>query len=201
MVADQQAQSEIKNFGEVQTLVSPPGWVWRRDQERDMSGRASEYFQPPSSDVVVINAFYRGVPVNDQSASALAELLKAKSADSDPVPLSADEIRSMSYVFGRNNVGDNQYTNDAPVGQKDFAVFHLKSAHTVSLNGRAVLRVVGSFQDENGVSINEYNGFFVPAKSDPNRIEELFFQAPTKDLYVEFLPAFEGCLESLKWRG
>jgi hypothetical protein len=157
-------------------------------------------FHPPQTPDVTINVFYRGNPIAAESSNALRRIQQDKPAANGPEKLSPDEIRELSQVFGRNTVGDNQYTNDAPKGSHDYAVFHINTAETFKLNGQTVLKVAGTFQDENAVPVTEYQGYLFESKDDPQQIEEIFFQAPNKDKYLQYVKLFEDSLSSLQWR-
>lgn len=200
MVADQQAKSEIKNFGEVQYLQSPPGWRVKQQDAGEMNPRACWYFYPIEVDAVTINVFFRGTPINQTSAAVLKKILHENTAAKSPVGLSVEEIVELSQVFGRNTVGDNQYTNEAAKGTYDYHVFHMASAQVASLQGRPVLKVRGTFQDEHGSPTSEYCGYLFPSLTDNSRVEEIFLQAPSKELFDRYFSAFEDSLHTLQWR-
>lgn len=202
MVAEQQqqAKAEISDYGEVKRLQSPPGWILKTQETGAMSPRACKLFHPPEMENITINVFFRGYPVSEEAIKALKELLERKQATNAPQDLSEDEIRDLSHVFGRNTVGDNQYTNDGQKGNYDYHVFHMLSAQTINLRGRTVIQVTGTFQDEHGTPTTEYSGYLFQSSVVPDNIEEIFFQAPTRELYDKHLKDFEESLTSLQWR-
>lgn len=199
MVTNQEERAEIRNFGEVQVLTAPAGWVLESGNTRRVSTRVMHSFHPPRLDNVMIAVLYRGAPISADAAAVLKAILNEKPAASGAQPLSGDEIRGLTQVFGLGSVGDNQYTNDDAGVGGECATFKMAEAATCKIGGRTVIRVVGAFQDENGVALNHYCGFYISSRKNSGRVEEIFFQAPNKDRYLEFFPVFESCLLSLKW--
>jgi hypothetical protein len=116
-----------------------------------------------------------------------------------PRALTVDEIKALHMVMGFNHAGNNQYTNDAPKGTRDYHVFSMKSAEIATLNGRNVLKLSGAFQNDKGIPTMEYEGFLFPAKQNIADIEEVFFQAPTRGKMMRYQTAYEQTLRTIEW--
>jgi hypothetical protein len=199
MVTNQPAPVEIHDFGSIRKIVAPPGWKKIVDKPTSIGTRVGELFHPVEDVDVNISAFYRGMPVDDKSAQALAGMVLAHMPAGQSRSLSEDEIKSLATVMGFSTVGDNQYTNTSPKGSRDFPAFHLTSAAIVSLNGRTVLKCRGNFQNEKAVPGTDYEGYFFASKGSPSQIEELFFQAPTRGKFLRYQADWEKCLKTLEW--
>lgn len=199
MVTNQPAPAEIQDFGSVRKIVAPPGWKKIVDTETSIGTRAGELFHPPEDVEVNINVFYRGMPIDEQTAQTFARLLGNKMESGQSRNLTEDEIRSLAVVMGFSTIGDNQYTNSSAKGSRDYPAFNLTAASVVELNGRTVLKCRGNFQNEKGVPGTDYEGYFFPSKGSPSQIEELFFQAPTRGKFMRFAGEWEKCLKSLEW--
>lgn len=198
MVTNQPAQAEISNFGSLKRIVGPP--TWKKIVERPNLGtRVGELLHPPEDVDVNINAFYRGLPIDDKTANIFSLMLSAHKGAGAARNLTADEIKSLATVMGFSTIGDNQYTNTAEKGSRDYPVFHLTGAALVDLNGRTVLKCRGNFQNNTGVPGTDYEGFFFSSRNNPAQIEELFFQAPTRGKYLRFAGDWEKALLTVEW--
>jgi hypothetical protein len=198
MVANQPARQEITDFGQIKRIVGPPGWTASDQPQRGINSRTLKMFTPPDANDVSINLFFRGMPIAEKAAQDLAELLKHATASSQK--LTPDQIKQMHAVFGLSTVGDNQYTNDAQKGSRNYPVFNMKSAELATLKGRPILRVRGNFQDENGNVTMEYNGIFIQPTTRPAEIEEVFYQAPDSAKFMKYAAAFDQTLFTIEWK-
>ncbi len=200
MVTNQPTHPEIRDFGSLKRIVGPPAWLKVEEESGGIGARQSHIFRTPEASDVCINAFYRGRPVDKETAVYFAKLLSSKVPEGTTSALRPEHIRALHAVLGLNTVGDNQFTNNAPKGTRNYPVFHVTSAELTRLNGRTVLRVLGNFQNEEGLAGNEYAGILYPSKTHPDEIEELFFQAPTRAKYLRYLNAFEQTLKTVEWK-
>lgn len=194
-MANQQTRPEINNFGSLKKIVGPANWKKIVDEPDGLATRRGELFHPAEDVDVNINVFYRGMPIDEKSANTLTQLL----AGGGSRALTPDEIKSLATVMGFSTVGDNQYTNPAEKGSRDYPVFHMQSAELTSLNGRTVLKARGNFQNEKAVPGTEYVGYFFASKQNAQIVEELFYQAPTKGKFLRFTADFENCLKTVEW--
>jgi len=106
-------------------------------------------------------------------------------------------INEMADALG--NAGNNQLTNlETGVGGPRF---YLQRMETIELNGRKVLAVYGVFHNSQMQAQAYYCGLFVdsdPAAADCV-IEELVFEAQTKELYDKYRAGFEKALSTIQW--
>ncbi len=115
------------------------------------------------------------------------------------------EIRELAEVMGSGTVGNNQFTNKVAAGSKSAPTFHLRSAHTMKLNGKTVLSVQGDFvepQDPLRKPVNAYEGIFVDGGIDPctgrRKIQEVFMHGPASRLML-YRKQFVNTLNSIEW--
>jgi hypothetical protein len=199
MVTNQPAQAEITNFGSVKRIVGPPTWKKIVDAPSSIGTRVGELLHPAEDVEVQINVFYRGMPIDDKTANIFSLMLSAHAGHGGSRNLTPDEIKSLATVMGFSTVGDNQYTNTAAKGSRDYPVFHLTGAALVELNGRVVLKCRGNFQNDKAVPGTDYEGFFFQSRNNPTQIEELFFQAPTRGKFLRFAGDWEKALKTVEW--
>lgn len=199
MVTNQPAQAEITNFGSLKKIVGPPTWKKIVERPTGVGTRVGELLHPPEDVNVNINAFYRGLPVDETVANMFSLMLSAHIGNNESRNLSPDEIKALRMVMGFSTIGDNQYTNSAQKGQRNYPVFNLTAAALVNLNGRTVLKCRGNFQNDNGVPGTDYEGFFFPSRNTPTQIEQLFFQVPTRGKFLRFAGDWEKALRTVEW--
>ena len=184
---------EINKIGCVSSATIPKGWVELPRQPDLLSDNWVRTFKFEANKSIEMSFYYRGMPVDKESARYLKNLLEAKPATTGDEKLSPLEIKTMEVVMGYMNAGDNQYTNPS-VNGREAPVFDLTHALTRHINGKTVLYVQGSFK--NG---KNYAGIFYIADSTGQVIEEFMIHAPNKHILKEQLEAFEKVLDSLRW--
>lgn len=199
MVTNQPTQAEITDFGSIKRLIAPPGWIKDDDEPSSLSSRQTKQFHPQEADDVFITAFWRGNPVDEESAEYFRRLLERPLNEGQSYSLSVDEIKGLSAIMGFSTVGDNQHTNDSPKGTNSFPVFNMKGATLEVLNGRTVMRVEGTFQTEGGMPTNEFEGYFFQNRLNKTEIEELFFQSATRGKFIKYESAFRKSLKTIEW--
>ncbi|MGH7192610.1 MAG: hypothetical protein ACREJM_03645 [Candidatus Saccharimonadales bacterium] len=198
MVANQPARAEITDFGQIKKLVAPPGWLAAEQRQQGIGSSVLKLFHPPDADDVTLNVFYRGNPVAPEPAAYLSNLLKSCSGTAQK--LTPESIQALAPVFGISTAGDNQYTNTAAKGSRNYPVFNLKSAEIARLKERPVVRLSGNFQDENGNVTMEYRGIFIQSDMNSGDIEEVFYQAPNSARFLKYSAAADQALLSIEWR-
>jgi hypothetical protein len=191
--------AEIKDFGPLKSINAPPGWVLAEESGRGMSATVSKTFAPPppNESDAAITVFYRGQPVTDAAAQTFRKVLDTKPAGRE---LTGDEIKTLADAMGYSNAGDNQFTNDAAKGTREYPVFHVATAVVSNLKGKTVLEVEGTFQDQNGMPTTEYRGFFIDSDGSGRVINEIFYQSRTKGKFMKYRPDFDKALKTLVWK-
>jgi len=193
-------QTQVENFGQIKNLPLPQGWVEADRAGGQLNTQVHREFHPQGANDVSISVFYRGAPIRENFGQDFLDVLNAHPARNGPERLSPDEIKKLSDVMDFNTVGNNQYTNDAAKGTREYHTFHLTAAETVNINGRTVLRVRGTFQDKDGLPQNEYHGIFIPADPKGTQIEEIYLSAKTKGKLLLHEKDFNAALKGLSWK-
>lgn len=199
MLFNTPAQAEVTNFGTLKRIVAPEGWELEDSAEPGLSARRLKLFHVPGAREINISVFQRGAPISENSANYLLVLLKSKPAMQAPQPLNLEEVLALTEVLGYSTVGDNQFTNDAKRGTRDYPVFAMELAETAMINGKTVLRVSGNFQDLQAISTMEYKGLYFTDGQSGRIVEEVFYQAPSRVPFLKHLPQFEECLKTIEW--
>lgn len=185
------------SFARGETLYGGMGQNWRRS------------FHPrekKDSLEVSITSMFRGSPTAVNDASIFRKILAEPprviySSDSRSSHLCHPKaqllVSEMVDVLG--NAGNNQLTNcETGVGGPRF---YLQRMESILLNGKKVLAVYGVFHNSQMEPQAYYCGLFVD--SDPERedcvIEELVFEAQTKELYEKYRSSFEKALATIQW--
>ncbi len=155
---------------------------------------------------VAITSMFRGSPTLESDGRAFRTLLRQPagvifSADKDTEiethPQAEKIVNALADALG--NAGNNQLTNQ----ETGFGGprFYLQKMETLELNKRKVLAVYGVFHDREMKPQNYFIGLFVDAKPDKKEcnVEELIFEAQTRELYEKYRGGFEKSLTSIEW--
>lgn len=185
------------SFARGETLHGGMGQNWRRSfhprEKRDSSQ-------------VSITSLFRGSPTECREASSFRKVLAqppglifCSAEDSQHLchPEAHALIKEMAEALG--NAGNNQLTNfEKGVGGPRF---RLQRMEVLEISGRKVLAVYGVFHNSNMEPQAYYCGLFVdaaPGKEDC-AIEELVFEAQTKELYEKYRLGFEKAISTIQW--
>ncbi len=198
-IASARTKGEMTDFGQIKEITLPEGWV-EAPAEKGLSTVTLRMFHPEGKNDISINLYYRGQPLDEDSARTFHNLLSARAGSHAPEKLSPLEIRSLDRAMGYTTVGDNQYTNSARRGDRNYPVFNLATAEVLPVNGRTTLKVTGTFQDQNGMPLNEYCGYFIDADGQGKNVDEIFYQAKTRGKYMLHVKDFENTLKSIQWQ-
>jgi hypothetical protein len=188
--------------GAIKTLVLPENFVLAEEEYGGMGFNWRRQYVPKGETQIEITSFYRGRPAAEIDSEAFrTELAKPQheiftQGKTDP----KDAEASLSELWGAlGNAGNNQITNE------DTGIsgprFYLESARTLDVQGRRVLVVGGYFHGVDGDLHNWYCGIFIDGspEEDCSQIEELVFQADTKELYDKYFPEFWKALDTIEW--
>lgn len=195
-VTNQTEKAEIVDFGSIKRMVAPRGWRYVKQESRGgIPDRKFESFKPEQDLDVEISAFYSGRPSDRKGADLLSRLLGGEV----PYTLTPEEIKTLTMALGFTTLGDNQYSNSSPKGDRNYPVFNLTKAEVVKLNGRTVLQVTGNFQNDQATPVSEHDGYLFQARNDATIVEQIFFGAPTRGKYMKYHPEFQQVLKSVEW--
>lgn len=187
---------KMENEGDLQSMTLPSGW---QAEPRKTTGRGPDEvlgFYAPGDTETRIASFIRGDELSQASQDALSATLKAKPADKGPEALSPDEIRSLTEVFDRRNLGNNQHNNDGKTAVGP--VFHITGANTVQIQGRTVVEVQGHYLDRQGNPVNQYHGILFQS-SDRARVQQIYM-VTNLDQYATRRREFRDTLNSIQWK-
>ncbi len=189
--------------GPIESISMPPGWVLGRMQSNG-EGKL-EIFRPAADPWCQMDIYYRGAATSKPAADAFAHILETKPANVRCEVLLPKEIRELSEVMGLATIGNNQFTNRVPAGSKYAPNFHIRSAHTMKVNGKTVLAVQGDFiepLDPLQKPVNSFEGIFIDGGIDSNtggrKIQELFLQGPASRV-SSYRKQFSDTMNSIGW--
>ena len=192
----------VKPRGSIQSFDLPDEFAL---VEEVIGGRSGDNWQfiygPDDSKNVVISFSYRGFPVVDLRTEPFRRLLEGGDSNifdrAKPDENAGKIIRSISRVLG--DEGDNQL-NNFDTG-KFGPVFEVERLDVVSINGKAVLKLNGWYQDEERNPTKRFSGIYIdgsPALKN-SQVEELHLMTENEELFKTYKPAFENLLNSIKW--
>jgi len=195
---------KIENYHCIKSLELPSGWVEVKSNA-EFAPRSIRTFAPASETKVKIGLLNEGVPVGKAATEAFRKLIGSGQRivfddTKQKKPSAADQqlMGKAAPAFG--NIGNNQIVNEmtGPCGP----VFNLERVEVLVWNGRPVLAIRGWFcNPESGTRINAYCGFLVDLNAGETecQIEQIYIEASTENLYLQYLPAFEQSMRSIQW--
>jgi hypothetical protein len=155
---------------------------------------------------VAITSMFRGSPTLESDGITFRTLLRQppgvifsadENAESKMQPQAKQIVNALADALG--NAGNNQLTNtETGFGGPRF---YLQRMETLELNKRKVLAVYGVFHNSEMKAQNYYVGLFVDSKPDTKEcvVEELVFEAQTRELYEKYRVSFEKSLTTIQW--
>lgn len=191
-----------EKLGVIRTMHLPDDFVKGEERAGGMGNNWRKTFHPKDKSDVSITSLYRGSAAFAPSGRAFRALLAQPSAliyspDNNSHPQAKTIISSIAPALG--NVGDNQITN-LETNERS-PEFYLQRLETLELNQRRVLVIYGIFHDINKKPHNYYIGVFIDAepKAKECRIEEVIFEAQTRELYEQYHGLFEDSIKTIEW--
>lgn len=191
----------VKNAGTIEKILLPPDFVAGKEEFGGRGMNWEKKFHPQNDQTVSIALYYRGMPVPSHYGEAFRGLTKRPPAvyfdeqgNNENQP---DVVISLGDALG--NAGNNQLTNNRSgiSGPR----FHIQLLKTMSIVGKPVVYVVGLFHSFDMVVSNYYAGIFVDATPSDERcrLEEIFIQAPTVELFEKYKDPFERAIATIQW--
>lgn len=187
--------------GPIENINTPAGWNRRIASFGQIGTSSNETYSPHDDPSTGLSIYFNGLNVGDRGATAFRNLLSRAAAQGDDNAgnvhqLSARDIRELSDVMGRHQVGDNQYTNS---GRYRKPAFHMDNAITMEINGKTVLAVSGSFVDASGKPVRDYVGIFADSDGTGKRIQQVFLQTAPGGMQ-NYTQAFLNTINSIDWK-
>lgn len=161
--------------GPVAQMHVPPGWVFGERQDSGARRYSFQNLHPATDETVMLSFFYRGFPVDEETAASFKTILQDEVHD-----LTVSELKSIKDVL--QDRADPQF-------------FDLKLIRTKTLNNKRVLVIEGFYKHcpEGRLEL------FFPADAKGGIIQEILYQAPIAR-YPEFRPAACKAFDSIVWK-
>lgn len=185
---------EVQNFGAIKSIAFPSDW--RADAEINTGILKIQCVHPPTHDDIEIALFQKNQGVSDAAIKDFREILLRSE---HKIVESGDSLIKLAPVMG--NAGNNQWTNKERGARGPN--FRFTSGEVLSINGKRVLKIKGSFLDPESKKLqNEYCGIFVDSNDETNKVQEVYLQVPSQYGYFQFerhMKAFNDALETVAW--
>jgi hypothetical protein len=190
----------VETIGSFKSIEMPKGF---RFEGEEIGGRGENWlrvYRADSTDRVKISVRFSGFPLAPMDTQSFRQVLKLEPQtifEKGGQNNQLENVQSVAFALG--NTGDNQVCNmeKGPYGP----VFELEKMKVDVVNGRKVVKIRGWFHGADMVPQHYFSGIFADGspRSEECRVEELYLEAYTEDLYKEYLPVFEGVVDSLSW--
>src|SRR4030095_14258449 len=168
------ATTELRHQGQVKRMTLPGGWQEREIDLDDHDLASLREFNPPGVPQVRLCFYYRGIPIDAESASRFRDLLEKPAHDLEP-----GELEAVDLVLGNLAYAD---------------VFVIETKSTSELNGKRVLMITGRWLE----SKMRTWAMFIDADGTGSAVQEIHFIAPP-EVYDSSLNEVQGALNSVEW--
>jgi hypothetical protein len=165
----------VHNIGPINNITLPADWRPGRSKHRVLGQSAYEEYTPPNDPDVCFFFFYRGLPLEPETARAFAAILRQP-----PHSLQPAEFESIKPVLR---------------GKENRQQFEINGIQTQNLNGRVVLAITGLYKEDQKQMLS----MLVDADGSGAVVEEIEFMAP-KDKYAQYLPQAQNAMRSVCWK-
>ncbi len=168
---------EVKDQGQIENMVLPPGWVMKKEAAAatTIGSRSLIEYHPPDKPDVRLSVFYRGLPVNSEAAAAFRSVLSRP-----PHDLSPSEIAGLSGILRE---------------RADDKIFKLEQAKSIELNGKTVLVIEGEYLQTG----NKLKEILVDADGTGAAVQEVYYQSPSQ-YYKDYEKQVAQSFDSIKWK-
>jgi hypothetical protein len=198
------AYKDVKSEGLIKSMRLSSDWSEGETESGNIGYRYLRPFKMKDNDAVRIVLFYRGMPISPQATDAFRKYLKGRTqilfADNEASPSAEASIRELSEVL--DNTANNQLLNKEEEGWQG-PHFLLKKVEVTRIAARTVLSVRGCFIEPGTTNrLNEYWGIFADGKPDSAEcpVEEIYFEAPSEELFQRHVSQFFEALGTIHWR-
>lgn len=191
--------------GAIKKISLPEGFLKGEELVGGLGNNWTCKFHPQNDPEVDLSLYYRGRPIVGTHAKNFRDMLRRPPqfifAASDFIPateLETNLVASLSVAMG--NSGNNQLSNKAAgtAGSR----FFLETMQIRSVKNKHALAVTGYFHDADGELNLAFRGLFYEAKPGDDSgcdVEEIFMQAPSRELLDRYTEAFEAMLATIEW--
>jgi|AGTN01.1.fsa_nt_gi hypothetical protein len=175
----------------VQAILVPE--EWEQHKSNLPPGYGSIQTIGPTSKKLTISVADRGQPLSQSGLRNFMNVLATADGATKSRPLLPSQIKSLSELFGKASIGDNQHTNTNRWMPYTFKMF---SASAFIVNGRPVIEVEGQFVDANGQRIRDHIGLYTMQR---NKVSRIFLDATSKDDYIYGRWLYKYLLKTIEW--
>ena len=189
---------DINDIGPFKKITVPAEWrrtTVKIPQANRMELPIIQLTMPGRELDLEMGIFYRGKLESEDDGENFHALLLQHREIQTAVTLTPGQIRSLSRIL--DLAGFNQYT--FPRHLTGYSPdFYLKSAQVIVINGRAVLKIDGEFQNEEKIDCY-YNGLFVEADDTGRKVYEMYLKVVEKEFHLRGLQTFRRMAETIEW--
>lgn len=197
-------EMNLSAVGIIKNIVLPEDFQAGVDTRGGAGHSWTRIFFAKETPAVELKFRFRGIKTSGNDAKAFYDAVRRPPqlifAHSDFIPptiLEKNLVKSLGGALG--NAGNNQLTNETTglSGPR----FFLESLQVVELKQKHALLVAGYFHNPEGEFSQAFRGIFFQAGSyeDGLPIEEIFIQAPSKELLERYKKSFDAMLDTIEW--
>lgn len=172
---DVASSDAIENQGQVKRMSIPKGWHENAPLAGATPDSSVRSLHPSGSNAATMNFYYRGIPLNENTAASFSETLAKP-----PHALSSTEWKAIAPLLGDKCQAD---------------AFRTLSARTQDINNKRVLVVEGRYSESQQDTYHVY----VDAGGAGKVVQEIFYKAP-KEEYPRYFREATGAIKSIDWR-
>lgn len=191
-----------QNLGLIRSFELPQGFVPGAEETGTRGRNWLRSYHPAGTDAVQLTMAYSGFPLNERESQSLRAILASEPRDIFVKDAKCDEAARLEAELlspALGNAGNNQISNT----EAGYAgpIFELERLSLVQLDVRTVVRAWGWFHSTDRIPKNHFTGIFFDASPDQPeaRIEELYLQARSQELFDEHRAGFEMMLASVRF--
>lgn len=191
--------NHIRNFASFERIILPHGW----EQKRPPTGRGDGFvraFSPHYDDKIEIAIFFDGQTLRDETKqvfrTALNSIPRTIYDIEQRIGVVNEDVLAAQLCDAMGNAGQNQLT----AAGMDWRVFHLESLSIVPVARTTAIHFTGYFHNEQGEPVSYYESFLFDGTPDDTdcRVHEVFFRAPTQQLFAAHKSDFDATMRSIQ---
>lgn len=188
--------NQIENIGRFSALGFPEGWN-EKPAVGDAGRSFTRAFCPDAESGIVIGLYYNGAFLDATAGGAFRHIINTtprKIFDEETTDQDTFTVGLLSTAMG--NAGQNQITMPA----SEFEWFFLERLESTKVAATGVLHFSGYYKDAENtpVTYSETYSFDGTPQTQQCEVHELFFTAPTIELFQQFHSLFEETVRTAR---